>query len=41
MFEKFFDSIGTQKTSYDKFDNKLLSCTNGLSVSLDAFGDQE
>jgi len=41
MFEKFFDSIGTKHTSYDKFDNKILSCTNGLSVSLDTFGDQE
>ncbi len=37
MFTEFFSSIGTKNYRYDDFNDRLLSCTNGLEVNIDKF----
>lgn len=32
MFAEFFENIGTKNYRYDKFNNRLMSCTDGLKV---------
>ena len=37
MFTEFLSSIGTKNYRYDDFNDRLLSCTNGLEVNIDKF----
>ena len=37
MFKEFFASIGTANYKYDRFNNKMLSCTNGVKIDIDTF----
>jgi len=37
MFAEFLSSIGTKNYRYDDFNDRLLSCTNGLEVNIDKF----
>jgi len=39
MFAEFFGSIGTKHDKYDLFDNKLNTCSSGLSVQIDKYSD--
>jgi len=39
MFSQFLSDIGTKNYKYDDFNNRLLSCTNGLKVEIDKFAD--
>lgn len=37
MFAEFLSRIGTKNYRYDDFNDRLLSCTNGLEVNIDKF----
>jgi Zn-dependent M16 (insulinase) family peptidase len=37
MFAEFLSSIGTKNYRYDDFNDRILSCTNGLEVKIDKF----
>jgi Zn-dependent M16 (insulinase) family peptidase len=37
MFKEMLSNIGTKNYRYDVFNDKLLSSTNGLEVSIDKF----
>lgn len=37
MFTELFSGIGTKNYKYDQFNDRLFSCTNGVSVRLDSF----
>ena len=37
MFAELFNSIGTRKYKADEFNNRMHSCTSGLTVSLDKY----
>ena len=39
MFAEFMNSIGTKDHRYDVFNNKIMSCTNGLKVQIDRYND--
>ena len=39
MFAELFPDIGTKNYKYDVFNNKMLACTNGLSINIDKFSD--
>ena len=39
MFTELFPDIGTKNYKYDVFNNKMLACTSGLSISIDKFSD--
>ncbi len=39
MFSEFLSDIGTKNYRYDEFNNRLLSCTNGLRVDIDKYAD--
>jgi len=39
MFSQFLSDIGTKNYRYDEFNNRLLSCTNGLRVDIDKYAD--
>ena len=39
MFSEMLGDIGTKSSKYSVFNNKMLSCTDGLSVSIDKFSD--
>ena len=41
MFSELLGSIGTKSTRYDAFNNKMLNCSSGLSVSVDKFSNTE
>lgn len=39
MFREFLPHIGTKNYNYQKFNNKLLSCTDGVKVQIDTYSD--
>lgn len=39
MFKEFLANIGTKNYTYAEFNNKMLGCSSGLSVSLDKYVD--
>lgn len=41
MFTELLPNIGTKNYKYDDFNNRLLSCTNGIDVKIDKFCDKD
>lgn len=39
MFNQFISDIGTKNYKYDEFNNRLMSCTNGLRVDIDRYAN--
>jgi Zn-dependent M16 (insulinase) family peptidase len=39
MFREFLAHIGTKNYKYDKFNQQLLSCTNGVKVDIDTYNN--
>jgi len=41
MFSEFLSSIGTKNFKYDVFNDRILSCSNGLEVQVDRYSNTE
>jgi Zn-dependent M16 (insulinase) family peptidase len=41
MFAEFYPHVGTKNYKYDEFNNRMLGCTSGLSVSIDKYSRSE
>jgi Zn-dependent M16 (insulinase) family peptidase len=41
MFSEFLANIGTKNYRYDTFNNRMLSCTNGLKVQIDKYSNSK
>lgn len=39
MFSEFFSLIGTRNSTYNEFNNRLMSCTSGLKVEIDRYSN--
>jgi Zn-dependent M16 (insulinase) family peptidase len=39
MFYRFLSSIGTKNYKYDDFNDRILSCSNGLEVQVDRYSN--
>ena len=41
MFTELLASVGTKNYRYDEFNDRMLSCTNGLEVRVDKYAEKE
>jgi len=41
MFTELLANIGTKHYKYDEFNDRILSCTNGLDVQVDKYSTSD